>query len=104
MQVVQTLIKVETEIPDVDGDIVSGRRQVRPNLNIGATKTPRPLREQLTRDTAVNVTNPFRRDADVIGRFFQQGIEAMRNVHRNAFGHLGVGKRPGSRRQFARGV
>lgn len=104
LQVTQTLVKVKAEIPDVDGELVAGRRQMRPHLNIGAAKTSRPIREQSPCDTAVNATNPFRRDADVIGRFFQQGIEAMRDIHRDAFRHLGVAKRTGSRRQFARGI
>lgn len=77
---------------------------MRPYLHIGGTESPRPLREQLTRDTAVDAANPLRRYANVIGRLFQQGIEAMRDVHRDAFGNFGVGERPGSRRQFARGV
>ncbi|OGS94310.1 MAG: hypothetical protein A3H31_02570 [Gallionellales bacterium RIFCSPLOWO2_02_FULL_57_47] len=100
----QTFIKVETEIFGVDSDLVSGWRQVRPHLNIGATEVPRPTWKQLPRDAAVNITNPFRRNTDVIGRLFQQGIEAMRNVQRNAFGYLGIGERTGNRRQFARGI
>ena len=52
--------------------------------------------------TAANLT--VVRPLLTLGRLFQQGIEAMRDVYRDAFGTRGVGERSGSRRLFARGV
>ena len=77
---------------------------MRPHLNIGSTESPRPLGEQPTRDTAVDAANPVRHDADFFGGLIQQGTETMRDAHRDAFGNFGIGKRPGGRRQFARGI
>ena len=77
---------------------------MRPHLDIGGTEPTRPIGEQSTRDAAVDAANPVRRDADFFGGLIQQGTETMRDAHRNAFGNFGVGKRPGGRRQFARGV
>ena len=56
LQIQQALFKVETEIPDVGSDIVTGWREMRTHLHIGAAETPGPFREQLDRNAAMDAT------------------------------------------------